>query len=371
MCGIIQLMKKAKHNQPLSEVVRAAIQDIAVGPDRGRDISLASAEQVMNGILLGEVDEVQAAVFLIALRMKRESMDEFAGLLAALKLHTKSSAASVSDLVCLAEPFDGYLRYQSMTPFIAPVLAACGLPALIHGVESVGPKHGVTAHQIFHAIGIDTFTTVDHAKMNIEQHGWAYLDQSVYNPRLNQLRELRNRIIKRSALTTLERLLCPIRASGHTSLALGYVHKAYPEIYSAMAKRVGFDSAVLFKGVEGGLAPALNKPIRRFICQAEESFLAPAKEIIEIDDLFKSNTAALPVGEDFLSLANHQRVEQILTTGLAVLQGEPGLARDSLCLAAGQLLFSRNKANSLSQAVEKVAQCLDNGSAQAKLMALR
>jgi len=87
--------------------------------------------------------------------------------------------------------------------------------------------------------------------------------------------------------------------------------------------------------------------------------------------LFKSNTAALPVGEDFLSLANHQRVEQILTTGLAVLQGEPGLARDSLCLAAGQLLFSRNKANSLSQAVEKVAQCLDNGSAQAKLMALR
>ena len=47
----------------------------------------------------------------------------------------------------LADPFDGYVRNVSMTPFIPAVLAACGLNSVMHGVETVGPKHGVTAHR--------------------------------------------------------------------------------------------------------------------------------------------------------------------------------------------------------------------------------
>jgi anthranilate phosphoribosyltransferase len=57
--------------------MREAIKDIAVGPDRGRDISRERAALAMRGILNGDIDEIQTAVFLIALRMKRESIDEF------------------------------------------------------------------------------------------------------------------------------------------------------------------------------------------------------------------------------------------------------------------------------------------------------
>ena len=38
----------------------------------------------MSAILNGEIDEVQAAIFLIALRMKRETMEEHIGILEAL-----------------------------------------------------------------------------------------------------------------------------------------------------------------------------------------------------------------------------------------------------------------------------------------------
>ncbi len=343
----------------LASAVRSAIQDIAVGPDRGRDISAALALEVMQGILDSRVDEVQAAIFLIALRMKRETKDEFAGLLSALMASTEAATVKVPTLVCLADPFDGYVRHYSITPFIAPVLAACGLPALIHGVESVGPKFGATAHQVYRAFGINPLMSQEQAATAIETEGWAYLDQSLYNPKLYALNQLRNRIVKRSALTTLERLLCPLKAEHQTSLALGYVHKAYPEIYAAMAKVVGYDSAVLFKGVEGGLAPALNKPLRRFYCDTEMTWAEPAKQIIDTEPLVSGKTAAALVS----SSGNDDTVEATLALGLKTLNGEKGVARESLSLAAGHILFSNRDDLTFMQAVEKVQQCLDNGSA--------
>jgi len=117
-----------------NEALRYAIQEIAVGPDRGRDISRDQARQVMQFILSGKADDVQSAVFLIGLRMKRESIDEFCGLLEALQASYRPEIAEVDDLVCLADPFNGYVRSNSMTPFIAPVLAACGVVSMMHGV---------------------------------------------------------------------------------------------------------------------------------------------------------------------------------------------------------------------------------------------
>jgi len=123
--------------------MREAIQKIAVGPDRGRDIDRADAESVMRAILAGEIEEVQTAVFLIALRMKRESLGEFLGLFDAMQDSVQTVQASVEELYCLADPFDGYVRTITMTPFIAPVLAACGLPALMargYGAQGLSPR---------------------------------------------------------------------------------------------------------------------------------------------------------------------------------------------------------------------------------------
>ena len=250
-----------------SEAMREAIQNIAVGPDRGRNISREMAERVMVGVLNGEVDTIQVAVFLIALRMKRESMSEFSGIFDALAMSSKTVVAPVDQVIMLADPFDGYLRDVSMTPFIPAVLAACGHHSVMHGVESVGPKHGVTAHKVIRAAGGDPLKPVAEVADSLGQTKWAYVDQSQYAPKLFAMRGLRDTIVKRTALTTLERLLIPIKGRTSSHLVLGYVHKAYPEIYATVAKQAGFDSVLLLKGVEGGLAPALNKPLRRFFFQ--------------------------------------------------------------------------------------------------------
>ncbi|RBP49842.1 anthranilate phosphoribosyltransferase [Arenicella xantha] len=352
-------------NYTNESAIREAIQSIAVGPDRGRDISRELASQVMRAILRSDVDDVQAAIFLIALRMKRESMDEFAGIFDALADQVVPITASVDRVVCLADPFDGYVRSVPMTPFLPAVLAALGVSAVLHGVESVGPKHGVTAHKVYRLAGMNPLQSVAQAAAQLDSVGWAYVDQQVYAQQLASLAVLRDKMIKRTAVTTLERLLMPIRGRRTTHMVLGYVHSAYPEIYARIARQAGYDSVLLAKGVEGGLAPALNKPLRRFFFESDIPFDASSsKEIIAAERLFDAKQAALPASNA------ESPVAECLDVGLKVLDGASGMARDSLCLAAGQIIFAHQPSLTLTQAVENVRDCLDNGTAKARFYAM-
>jgi len=364
-------MKTEINQLSASEAVRAAIQSIAVGPDRGRDIGREHSEKVMSAILSGDVDSIQVAVFLIALRMKRESMDEFLGILDALVSSIEPADANVDELIVLADPFDGYVRNVTMTPFIPAVLAACGLNSVMHGVETVGPKHGVTAHKVYNLAGIETHSPSTKVASGIAEYRWGYVDQQQYASELFALQGLRDRIVKRTALTTIERLLMPIKARQKTHLVLGYVHKAYPEIYASLAKAAGYKNVLLLKGVEGGLAPALNKPLRRYSfngdlpAEALSAHVDAEKQLIESQSIFGAQSAAL--GFD----GESKPAEHCLDIGLSVLAGKQSVARDSLALASAQILLEYQTELSLSGAVEKVYGCLDNGSALSFFNALR
>lgn len=359
-------------NNSAQSLMREVIQRVAVGPDRGRDISAEEAEQVTHAILQGQIDDVQVAVFLIALRMKRESLAECKGVFQALQSDVKQIQTEVDDVICLADPFDGYVRHLPMSPFLPAVLAACGMPALIHGVESVGPKHGVTACKVYKLAGIDVQLTTLQAAELIANLGWAYLDQSQYASSLFKFQSLRDRIVKRTVVTTLERLLMPIRAKAKTHFVLGYVHKAYPQIYAAIAQLAGYDSALLVKGVEGGLTPAINKPMRRYFFDtvdmsgrdfSSETEIAQRKEVLELPQASELNVAAHQIDEQ--SQANTTRaVEDCLTLGLQVLAGQQGTARESLCLAAGQILWAHSRVDNLQKGVAMAGKSLDSGKAK-------
>ncbi len=367
-------------------IIRAAIQDIAVGPDRGRDITTEQAQQVMSHIINGDVDEVQTAIFFIALRMKRESLDEFLGIFSALQQHATSVVADVDRVICLADPFDGYVRNATMTPFMPFVLAACGFNAVIHGVETVGPKHGVTAHKVLKMAGANTHLTPQQASAMLSDLGCCYVDQAQYAPALHGLQSLRHRMVKRSALTTLERLLMPIKGRIQTDLVLGYVHKAYPDIYARVALAAGFHGILLLKGVEGGLAPALNKPLRRFVFNGElPDDVDSVKQVLQtpftdtasiaaqaMDNSLEPLEHSLERGNNSLEPIEHspEPTQQCLEQGVSVLNGAHGTARDSLTLAVAQILTAYDSTLVFQQAVEKVQNCLDNGSAKARFDAL-
>ena len=357
--------------------MHSIIQRIATGPELSKDISLAEASEGMQAILQGQIDEVQAAIFFIALRMKRETDDENKGVLDAILKASESVVADVDELVSLADPYDGFNRNLLVAPFIPAILATAGLPTLSHGLDSVGPKFGVTHRHVLQAAGIDVDLSVSQAAQRIADPalGWSYLDQRQFCPTLHDLIPLRQKVIKRQVLTTVEVLTKPVTGRRRTHLVTGYVHKPYPAKYAELARYAGFETALLVRGTEGGIIPSLRQQGKIFRYQdlGEE-----IPHEINPSDLDISQTArAVPLPEQVLQSTTGDDVASITDThaaaaaaaaaGIAALKGEPGPAYDSLVYAAALILWHSGRDYDLSSAGRRVRQLLDSGSVLARL----
>lgn len=356
-------------------LMRSIIQRIATGPELSKDISRAEARAGMRLVLDGRVDPVEAAVFLIALRMKRESDDEMCGLLDAIRDATQTVVAPVDELIDLGDPYDGYLRSLAVAPFLPAVLAACGVPTITHGVESMGPKYGTTHRQVLRAAGLPVDLSVQQAAARLADPaiGWAYVDQSVFCPKLYALAHLRSQIVKRPALTTLEVLAGAVRARGETHLVTGYVHKAYPRVYALLARAAAFDSALLVRGFEGGVIPSLREEGKYFSCKDTKSEVA--RQITAGEFGLGQSLRPLPIPDELVGNENHATRPNISAisrmaaeAGQRAVAGEPGPARDHLIAAAALCLLHLGRYSTPRSAADAVRKVLDNGSAARRLL---
>ena len=360
------------------EAIRNAIQKVATGPEYSKNLSFEEAHAAMRAILDGDADAVQAGVFLIALRMKRETLDEYKGVLQAIVDGADTATAGVEELVDIADPYDGHSRGLPMVAFLAPVLAACGLPAVTHGLEYLGPKYGITQRKVLRAAGVPLdLSPAEAAKaLENEEIGWAYVDQRACAPKLYALLDLRKRMIKRSVLTTVETLVQPLRARGRTSTLSGYVHKAYPPIYAELARFRGFDNALIVRGVEGGVIPSLQQEAKLFLvengAQETEHVLQPAQAGIKQDSRAVPLPADLPAGGDGKSGFDVDAAAAAAAeAGMAALQGKTGSARDCLVYSASICLHRLGRSKTMAEAAETVREILDSGAALARLEAAR
>ena len=359
------------HAEP-AVMMRSIIQRIATGPELSKDISREEARTGMRLVLEGQVDPVQAGIFLIALRMKRETDEENLGVLDAIRDLTITITAPVDEIMDIADPYDGYNRSLPASPFLPAVLAACGLPSVSHGVERVGPKYGITHYQVLRAAGapIDLTPSQAAARLADSQIGWAYLDQRAFCPQLHNLIDLRSLIVKRPAITTVETLVGPLRGRRKTHLMTGYVHKPYPRIYALLARAAGFNSALIVRGVEGGVIPSLRQTGKFFYYhdRGDEQALEVNPAELNIEQTMR----AVPLpggssaeGEDEVDrkLDTVSAAQAAATLGLNALGGAPGLMRDGLVYAAALCLWHVHRYETLPQAAAAVRKVLDEGTA--------
>lgn len=359
-------------------LMRSIIQRIATGPELSKDITYEEARDGMDAILRGLIDPVQTAIFLIALRMKRETMDEFKGVLAGIREHVQGVTAEVDELVDISDPFDGYNRTLPAAPFLPALMAECGIPAVTHGLDAVGPKYGVTHRHVMAAAGVnvDLDPKAAAARLSDPTLGWTYIDQAQYIPALHNLIPLRTQMVKRSVLTTVEVLAKPIAAKKHTHFITGYVHKPYPPIYAMLARHVGFDSALILRGVEGGVVPSLRQE-GKYTCYHERG------EEIEVDINpehigIHQTVRAVPLPEDLptttrpgddiaIALDIKDTAIAAAKVGMAALAGEKGSTYDSLVFSGALILKHVRRLPSLNEAAEQVRAVLDSGKAAARV----
>lgn len=358
--------------------MRQCIQKVATGPEYSKDLSYEDAYYAMRHILGGEADPVQVAVYFIALRMKRETDEENRGTLQALIDTSVINTADVDEVLDISDPYDGYARGVPASTFVPVVLATMGVHAVLHGLEQVGPKFGATHHKVLKAAGLNVNLTPAQAVAQLERIGWTYLDQSQFAPGLHDLIPIRQRMIKRQVLTTVETLLGPIRGKRKTHCMGGYVHKAYPPIYASLARQAGFDSAMFVRGMEGGIIPSLQQAGKLFYYydkgEEQQRDLDPKdvgiQAAVRAIPLPEDLPAAPVIGDEIATLVDSDALAaSAAKLGMAALAGEKGLMYDSLVYSAAICLTHLGRHGSIQEAADAVRATLDSGKALETLRA--
>ena len=243
-----------------------------------------------------ETPEWQSAIFLEALRLKRETPTENKAALDYYTTHSYQWDCNLDHLLYLSNPFDGMKRHMPFSIFVAPLLASIGIPTVLHGVQRIGPKYGLTAHDILAEAGHHPLKSGETIKTQLENPniGWGYIDQSISFPEAFKLKTLRQNMIKRPFLATIEKLN-PVFKAKENTIVTGYTHPPYKEkSISLCHHNTLYDHSIIIRGVEGSSECHPNKRTRLLFGSdpnaMTETFIEANDSIIypEFDSLSKT-----------------------------------------------------------------------------------
>jgi len=277
---------------------------------------------------------------------------------------------NVDGLITISDQYAGYNRGLPASPFIPAVLAALDIPSIAHSPETLAPKYGLTMLSVLNACGVQPAADLASAAKTLETNpSWVLLDQQVATPNLAKLNGLRDLMVKRPCLSTLECCIRPLHANTHDHLFTGYVHKPYPPIYAMCAEIAGFNSACFVKGVEGGVVPSVAQVSRYFPWARDANASGAITAFTDIDLTEVSidpsalgivHTERAVAWPDAASNDSSIAATQCATLGMAALQNESGVMRDAIRLGSAVALAGFSKTD-LDYAIKAVDGVFESG----------
>lgn len=233
--------------QPPSKAmgITGYLKEIGRGAAGARALDQAAARDLMQQVLSGQASAAQAGAFVMAMRLKGETLPEITGFLHA--------AQALCVPVCSEQPvvllpsYNGSRKLPNLTPLLALWLAREGLRVLVHGPMADATR--VASAEILDNLGL-------HAALQPADigHAWhrrepAFVPTRLLCPPLQSLLDLRQAIGLRGPGHTVAKMLNPVQGAP----ALRVVNHTHPEFGRLMAQWAAHDQAdaLLLRGTEG------------------------------------------------------------------------------------------------------------------------
>ena len=246
--------------------MEAYLQKIAAGPKLSKNLTENEAEDALSLILGGKISQVRMAVFLIAARMKIETVSENIGYWRALQKRMTIKKIGLDKILQIADPFDGFQRIPYFGFYAIPVIAELGLPVYGHSSLPLPPKFGITFEDLLvNHYQINESGNSERRVKQIQESKFGYINTVDFLPDLENLRSIRTEIVKRPMLATLEKILMPLQAKGKNFLATTYFHRGYEVSLTEIGKRSQFDRVIVGNGMEGTTLFGVHKEAKVFI----------------------------------------------------------------------------------------------------------
>ncbi|MBW4460000.1 MAG: anthranilate phosphoribosyltransferase family protein [Nodosilinea sp. WJT8-NPBG4] len=345
----------------MSHEFRDLLKQVGSGSHTSRALTRAEAAAATRMMLTQTATPAQIGAFMIAHRIKRPTVDELAGTLDAYAALGPTLPAIAPDsayrrhALVLSCPYDGRSRTAPVTPITALVLAAAGVPVVMHGGDRMPTKEGIPLIELWQQLGVDLRPhSLDqaHTLLNRTGLGFVYLPQ--HFPLAQGLVPYREQIGKRPPFATVELLWSPY-AGPHT-LVMGFVHPPTEEFAKGTFALRGQTDWITVKGLEGSCDLARGRTAIVGVNhpgQTDRLLLHPRDYGLEGDDVELGDE--LTMGDRLLD----------------VLAGNDSELAKTALWNAGFYLWQGGVADSLADGLAEAQTLLTTGKALAKLEEFR
>jgi anthranilate phosphoribosyltransferase len=239
------------------------IAKIGKGVKGAKDLTWDEAKSALNTIIEGQATDIQVGAFLMAMRIKTESIGELAAFTATVRNCAPPIPLPHPEKI-VDVPLSGEKHHTIHVMIAASLVAAsAGAGMFLHGVEN--PKIPYDLPQVLRHLKLPISQTAAEAVEHASQRPWVYMDLAGYHAPLTKLLDLRRELGLQNLSHQLARLLNPARVA---SQIIGISHPPYLDKMVEALDMLGATRALIIQGVEGFpelsiSAPSLARELRR------------------------------------------------------------------------------------------------------------
>lgn len=320
----------------------------------GEDLDSATMTAAMDAIMTGVATPAQVAGFLVALRLKGETVTEITA--ATQVMRSLASGVSLDrfpnavDIVGTGGDASGTFNISTTSMFVA---AAAGCHVAKHGNRSVSSKSG--AADVLEAAGLRLDLSPEQVARCVSEVGVGFMFAPAHHGAMKHAIGPRRELGIRTLFNVLGPLTNPA-AVHHQVLGVFTDDLLWP--LAEVLQRLDSKHVLVVHSRDG----------------LDEISTAERTEVAELKDAVISRYSIAP--EEFglsRSPLDAIRVEgpaQSLALLIGVLDNQPGPARDIVVLNAGAAIYAADVAGSLAEAVQLADAVISDGAARQRFDAL-
>lgn len=323
---------------------------IAIAADR--PLTRPEAEAAFGILFDGQATPAQIGGFLMALRTRGETVDEYAAAAAVMRARCVKVAAppGAMDIVGTGGDGKGTLNISTATAF---VVAGAGVVVAKHGNRNLSSKSG--AADALSEMGINVMVGADIVEAALRDTGIGFMMAPMHHPAMRHVGPARAELGTRTIFNILGPLTNP---AGVKRQLTGAFSADLLRPMAEVLRALGSEKAWLVHGDDG----------------TDELSVAGPSQVVALDGGLLTEfrvhpeDAGLPVHpfEDLLGGAPADNAHALR----GLLDGRPGAYRDAVLLNAAAALVVAGRADSLPDGVRLARDSIDSGAAWAKVRAL-
>jgi anthranilate phosphoribosyltransferase len=314
----------------------------------GERLSEEDATQAFDIMMSGDATPSQMGGFLMALRLRGETVDEITGAARAMRAKALTIDAPPGAIDTVGTGGDGAGTVNISTA-AAIIVAGCGVPVAKHGNRNFSSKSG--AADVLAALGVNLEATPQQVRRAIVEAGIGFLMAPRYHSAMRHVGPTRVEL----GVRTIFNLLGPLsNPAGAKRQLVGVFSPHWVEPVAKVLGKLGSERAWVVHG--DGLDEITTTGVT-VVAELNEGEVRTFEVTPEDAGLPRATLADIKGGEP---AANAARI-------LDLLSGVEGPVRDIVLLNAAAALIVAGKASDLKTGVKRGAEAIADGSARRAL----